>query len=295
MADELEFEYILSRYNNMKVLSESDNCTVTLAVETKTNKPAIKRKLCHNMGLDIYKQLHQTHLNGVPRIYHVLEGNECSYVFEEYVAGVSLESILETMGKQNISQVTLWVTELCKTLRKLHACVPPIIHRDIKPSNIMVMENGLLKLIDFNISRNYNSTSDTDTRALGTAYYAAPEQYGYAQTDARTDIYAVGKLMIELLTGVKRKPNNNLDACGYLAPIIIKCCAIDPANRYQNVSELLRVLQLTIFDGFAKMNTDELAAIIAVLDTMKMDKAVINQIQQVGKGICISQTVLLGS
>lgn len=148
-----------------------------------------------------------------------------------------------------------------------------------------MMENGLLKLVDFNISRTYKCGNEKDTRAFGTKYYAAPEQYGYGQTDIRTDIYAVGKLMIELLAGGKQRLDGSLIDCGYLKPIILKCCAIDPANRFQNTTELLSVLQITLFDGFTKMRDDEVALIVALLETMTMENVAVNQLQKTGKGI----------
>ncbi len=81
--------------------------------------------------------------------------------------------------------------ELCRLLDQLHRMEPPVIHRDIKPENILLSPEGKPCLIDFDIARSYKAGQDSDTTFMGTRRTAAPEQYGYAQTDGRTDLYAL--------------------------------------------------------------------------------------------------------
>jgi hypothetical protein len=133
--------------------------------------------------------------------------------------------------------------QLCDILTYLHGQTPPVIHRDIKPQNIIVDEQGKVTLIDFGISRAYNSASQEDTTCLGTRYYAAPEQYGFSQTDARSDIFSLGVLLCWLLTG-----SVNIDQAEKsipdirLARIVKKCTAFDPRDRYQNAAQVREAL-----------------------------------------------------
>ena len=113
------------------------------------------------------------------------------------------------------------------------------VHRDIKPENIMITNNGTVKLIDFNASRIYDKNKSSDTISLGTIGYASPEQLGINQSDARTDIYALGVLMNVMLTG---KPPEIKLYNGKLKKVIVKCTQTIPDNRYKNVKELKRNL-----------------------------------------------------
>lgn len=121
--------------------------------------------------------------------------------------------------------------ELCLCLKPFHK--KNIIHRDIKPSNIMLTKDGVVKLIDFSIARTVKVEENTDTEFLGTKGYAPPEQYGFGQTDARSDIYSLG-ITLQRMLGKEYK--------GYLLPILKRCTAIDPANRYTSVTELLKAV-----------------------------------------------------
>jgi len=104
-----------------------------------------------------------------------------------------------------------------------------------------VRPDGSVALIDFDIARVYRSESETDTRIFGTRAYAAPEQYGFAQTDARADIYSLGVLLRYLLTGSPRA-NRNVHVYRPLEKIIAKCTAFDPANRYTDVEQVKKAL-----------------------------------------------------
>ena len=109
-----------------------------------------------------------------------------------------------------------------------------IIHRDIKPSNIIYKDDGTIKLIDFDAARMLSKDKETDTKLLGTKGYAPPEQYGFAQTDQRSDIYAVGMTMKELLGS---------QYSGRLNKVIARCIKIDPEQRVSSAKELQNLLQ----------------------------------------------------
>lgn len=119
--------------------------------------------------------------------------------------------------------------EICECLRPFHK--RNVVHRDIKPSNIILAKNYEVKLIDFGIARVTRPTEEPDTEFLGTKGYAPPEQYGFGQTDAKSDIYSLG-ITIRRMLGE--------DYHGRLTPVLQKCTALDPEGRYSSVDELLQ-------------------------------------------------------
>lgn len=147
----------------------------------------------------------------VPRIYDHFSDQKHWYLVLEYIEGQTLETYLstrETQGKSlSIEEVLAIASQLCVVLEYLHGCHPPIIYRDLKPSNIMRTPAGKLALIDFGIARHFRPGQKRDTQPLGSPGYAAPEQYGRAQTTPQTDIYSLGVLLSQLLSG--QDPSNN--------------------------------------------------------------------------------------
>jgi serine/threonine protein kinase len=138
----------------------------------------------------------------LPGVFDFFEENGKAYVVMEYIKGSTLERELEiTGGPMDEAVVMRWALQICDVLHYLHTRRPPIIFRDLKPSNVMVTEQRQMKLIDFGIARIFKVQAETDTRTLGSRSYAAPEQYGAGQSDARTDIYALGATLYKLLTG----------------------------------------------------------------------------------------------
>jgi len=189
----------------------------------------------------------------LPRIVDIFETVDAIYLVEDFVEGITLDDLLKQQGKVAEAQGLRWFQELCGVLRYLHSQQPhPIIYRDMKPSNVMLQPDGSLKLIDFGIAREYKQESNADTAYIGTKGYAAPEQFGKAQTDARTDIYALGVTMYYLLTGKSPyEPPYQFVPARQLVPglshgieyILGKCVQSEPSNRYQNVDELLEDLE----------------------------------------------------
>jgi serine/threonine protein kinase len=125
----------------------------------------------------------------------------------EFVPGQTLEArIHEANAPLLEQQVVGYGIQLCRVLHYLHRCEPPIIYRDLKPSNIMLTPDGVLKLIDFGVARTHKKGKTKDTIAMGSAGYAPPEQYGKGQTDARSDVYALGATLLHLLTNLPPVP-----------------------------------------------------------------------------------------
>ncbi|GHO53517.1 tetratricopeptide repeat protein [Ktedonobacter robiniae] len=139
----------------------------------------------------------------LPRIYDHFSENERSYLVMDFIEGRTVEDYLEQAGGKPLplDQVLDWGKQLCDVLNYLHSHQPPIIFRDLKPSNVMVNGNHIY-LIDFGIARVFKPGQSHDTVALGSPGFAAPEQYGKAQSTPRSDIYSLGALMHCLLTGV---------------------------------------------------------------------------------------------
>ncbi|MFL5802517.1 MAG: protein kinase domain-containing protein [Roseiflexaceae bacterium] len=138
----------------------------------------------------------------LPRVTDYFEQDGKDYLVMEFVPGETLLSYLQREGlPQPPARVFEWVRQLCDVLEYLHTQQPPIIFRDLKPANIMLTPQGQIKLIDFGIARLFKPGQAKDTQAFGTVGYSAPEQYGRGQTDARSDVYALGVLVHQLLTG----------------------------------------------------------------------------------------------
>lgn len=185
----------------------------------------------------------------LPRIVDIFEDEQRIFIVEDFVEGITLEQLLQKQKRVDEAHGLQWFRDLCGVLRYLHTQQPnPIIYRDMKPSNVMLQPDGSLKLIDFGIAREYKQESNADTTYIGTKGYAAPEQFGKAQTDARTDIYALGVTMYHLLTGKSPyEPPYQFVPVRQLVPelshgiefILNKCVQPEPADRYQSVEQLI--------------------------------------------------------
>jgi serine/threonine-protein kinase len=139
------------------------------------------------------------------------------------------------------------MAQVCAVLRYLHTQQPPIIFRDLKPANVMLRETGQITLIDLGIARIFKRGQRTDTVALGTPGYAAPESYGQGQSDARSDIYSLGATMYYLLarhdpasTPFAFPPPGSLrpELSPAVAAIMRRAVQQDPDQRFQTVAEL---------------------------------------------------------
>ncbi len=139
----------------------------------------------------------------IPRIYDYFTDPDHWYIIMEYIKGETLENKLKKArrGRFSTQQVFDIGIALCDELGYLHTQSPPIIFRDVKPGNIMQTGTGRIYLIDFGIARHYAPGQSRDTSPLGSPGYAAPEQYGKAQTTTQTDIYGLAATLQTLLTG----------------------------------------------------------------------------------------------
>src|SRR5437660_1317590 len=193
-----------------------------------------------------------THPN-LPRIYEQFSDTDRLYLVMDYIEGETLEAYLDKMGgKLPVDKVLTIGIQLTSVLEYLHTHRPPIIFRDLKPANVMLTADNHIFLIDFGIARLFKPGQAKDTTALGSLGYAAPEQYGKAQTTPRTDIYSLGVTLHQMLSG--DDPTDSpfhfapLQLHGYplladLVRLIAQMLEVDSSKRPAAVSEIKQKLQ----------------------------------------------------
>lgn len=228
---------ILSFYEEKATVS--DKSEVFLVQHRETGRFYIKKHLSI-YDRELYTSLKDMNIPGIPRIYHIAEEGNRLIVIEEYINGTPLSSFISEHGPFSACDAADIISNLCDILSVLHSCTPPIIHRDIKTSNIIISSDMQVTLIDFNASKKFDSGKNYDTCLMGTAEYAAPEQFGFSQSDARTDIYALGILLNILITGCFPK---DVLCSGSAARVVTKCTQMDPARRYSSVLQLKSALR----------------------------------------------------
>lgn len=228
------YEVLKQHFNEIETINNNASTKVSLLINKNNNKKVVQ--IVYKGKPDIYELLLKVKHDNLPRIYDVYVDGEQVTVIEEFIDGITLDSMLQSQLYTEKATVNT-IKQLCYALQILHNM--DIVHRDIKPENIMISCDGMLKLIDFHSSRINVPTKDKDTQVLGTVGYAAPEQFGFAQSDSKTDIYSIGILMNVMLTG-EHPAKRHYD--GKLKAIIEKCIRIDPNMRYNNIESLLEKL-----------------------------------------------------
>ena len=162
-------------------------------------------------------------------------------VEESYIEGESLQEFLEAHGTLDEAEIQHCFLDIAQALKLLHSLQPPIIHRDIKPANIIKSKDGRYVLVDFDAAREYARKQDSDTHIILTPGYASPEQYGFGQSDRRSDIFMLGATMFEMRTGRMFRPGVSPSG-GALGRIIARCTAMSPKDRYQSAGALISAL-----------------------------------------------------
>ena len=188
-----------------------------------------------------------------PLVREVFHEGELACLVMELVEGRSLEDIVSCNGPTPEGYLLPLAQELAVALDLLHrAPGGPIIFRDLKPSNVMVADDGTVKLVDFGIARIHKPGKAADTHPLGTPGFAAPEQWGSAQTTPRSDLYALGATLYYALTGTDAGlPGQPHPLLRQRAPgcsekmeaIIESCLQQDPEQRPPSAAEVLRELE----------------------------------------------------
>lgn len=187
----------------------------------------------------------------LPRIIDCYSLGEQDAVVMEFVPGRTLADELYETGPSLDAAKQLF-PGICDAIAELHSRFdPPLIHRDIKPSNFMV-EGDTVLVIDLGIARTFDKDAVCDTSHFGTRAYAPPEQFGYGQTDVRSDIYALGMLLFYLLceeTPVPSTVQQRLRAHGVpesVRDVVAQATAFDPADRFGSVAAMLAALRYAV-------------------------------------------------
>ena len=218
------------RYSIITEIKKSDKSNVYLASVEGHEYPVIVKEIQHG-NIQVFEALKEIDSEYLPKIYHVEKIEDGLLVVEEYVDGELLADhlVLREITEEECIDIA---EQICAALEVLHNHKPAIIHRDVKPSNIIVSPNGKVKLIDYDSSRLYKEESESDTWLLGTENYAAPEQFGYSQTDCRSDIYSLGVVLRRFKEFLKPAVIKKWEK------IVEKCTLFSPDSRYQHVSEV---------------------------------------------------------
>jgi len=228
---------VLSQYQTLSTIDDGPN-PVVLVRHAISGRLYVKKTLAvySRPVYDALAALPDT--RGIPAIHYLCEEEGRLIIIEDYIHGQTLEDLM-ALRRLTTGEIFTIMDSLCAVLSRLHHAPVPIVHRDIKPANVIITQEGAVRLIDFNASRLYQPGAGEDTRKLGTPGYAAPEQFGFSQSDARSDIYALGVLLGVMATG--RPPQERAGDTAIprpLGPIAAKCTAMDPDDRYQDVDKL---------------------------------------------------------
>jgi cell division septation protein DedD len=201
-----------------------------------------------------------THKN-VCRIYDLYRNERIAFTTMEYVEGGTLYDAIRGGNKLPLAHATAILSQICAGLREAHA--QGIVHRDLKPANIMINRSGVVKIMDFGIARLMDTSSGHTTTLSGTPAYMSPEQASGKLADARTDIYALGLIFYEMVTGVPtfsaetpvavalkhviEKPRSPRELAPELPrnveAAILKCLAKNPEDRFATVDEFIAAIE----------------------------------------------------
>lgn len=184
----------------------------------------------------------------LPRVEATYELPDCVAVVLDYIPGLTLEQAVAERGRLQQNEAVSLAQQICEAVQELHRL--GILHRDLTPANIIVADDGA-HIIDLGIARPLTDTANRnrDTTALGTYGFASPEQYGFAPTDVRSDIFSLGRILGFMLTGVypddtRYTPllSDDLHVTPRLRAIVERATAFEPSARYQNVTQFARAL-----------------------------------------------------
>ncbi len=213
--------------------------TKTLYLHRETRERLICRSVPAGSDLSVYRRLvGRTHRN-LASVYDVIDDEAAPAVLLEYVPGSSLAQLLQE-APPSADAVRRMARDICEGLVALHSL--EIVHKDLKPDNVIITPDGAARLIDYGIATVFGQDRPPETALLGTVGFAAPEQFGFNRTDARTDIYSFGVLLNVLL--VHEHPTVKRYREGQPGRIIRRCLSTSPEDRYPSALALRKALNL---------------------------------------------------
>ncbi len=203
--------------------------------------------------LNILKSINALRSEYFPKIIEILNNEDQTIIIRKYIEGATLADEIKKNNFYSFQRAKEMIFEVCNALRALHTMKPnPVIYRDLKPENIIITPNGKVKLIDFGIARYYKQESVRDTVLAGTKGYTAPEVMTGMQSDVRSDIYSIGLVFYEMLSGkslqdppyqIRPVTENNEFIPAYVDEIIAKATDINQMNRYESIDEFVYELE----------------------------------------------------
>ena len=210
--------------------------------------PFVRKKIRQELARrNVWSALTECGSPRLPRVEATYELPEHFVVVYDFVPGRTLSKVIETDGPLTPESTVSLGIELCEAAEELHR--HGIVHRDISPNNIVAAADGA-HLIDLGIARMRVEGASKDTTSLGTWGFASPEQYGFAQTDARSDVYSIGRVLGFALTGIR--PDDEAyeqalksileHAPAKLAHAITRACSFEPSARFQSATEMAEAL-----------------------------------------------------
>lgn len=231
--------------------------------------PFVRKVFPGNRGVrelgSAYQALLQAQESGVrlahlPRILQVLDVGDELVVLMEHISGDTLRNRIEEHPNERAQIAMAIAPALCDAASSLHECPrTAIIHRDITPSNVLCCGNGPVPasvvLIDLGIAREHKLDATGDTTRFGTEGYAPPEQFGFGQTDARSDVYAIGMTLAFCLLGHDPSPHereSGFELPGIepaLARVLARATSFDPALRYATARDLKAAIMSACVDS----------------------------------------------
>lgn len=257
-------ETLNNRYRIVKLLGQGGFGAVYRAWDTRLNGPiALKENFDTSpaaqkqFALEASILFNLRHPN-LPRVMDHFSLPTGQYLVMDYIEGEDLqEKLNQASGPLPVMQVLPWIEQICDALTYLHRQNPPIIHRDLKPANIRITPQGQAMLVDFGIAKVYDAQAKTTMGARAvTPGYSPFEQYGQGRTDARTDVYALGATLYNVLTMVEpvesihrlmgdtlTEPVNFVPALSQeVNQAILKAMALQPDRRYPDIASFRTAL-----------------------------------------------------
>ncbi|MGN1340351.1 MAG: serine/threonine protein kinase, partial [Oscillospiraceae bacterium] len=226
-------EVITLEYHFRSVLKSSEKGDIQLVVGDDSR---LYVRRYREISPELFQRLQSVSSPYIERLTERSSNENGAYFISEYIEGTPASD--RTFTEKEALRALL---ELCTAIKALHKA--GIIHRDIKPANIICGADGHIRLIDFDSARLEKTYQSRDTEMLGTAGFAPPEQYGFTQTDSRSDIYSFGVTMGEMLGDSADKPK--------FRRIINRCTQFDPERRYFDISAVRRAVKRASRPNFA--------------------------------------------
>ena len=216
--------------------------------------PFVRKKMSEKMASrGVWSALSECECRRLPQVVATYELPDYFVVVYDYVPGETLESLVAQRGRLSVDAACGFALNVCEAAEALHS--RNIVHRDITPANIIVAADGA-HLMDLGIARFRVEGASKDTEKLGTFGFASPEQFGFAQTDARSDVYSIGRLLGYMLTGVRPDDegyeaalDDQAKAPSAYRAVVDRASAFEPSARYQSAAELVEALRVAAAGG----------------------------------------------